>query len=256
MGAELDTALQSQLIAMADDELVLGQRDSEWCGRAPILEEDIAFANLALDEIGHAKVWYSLAADLSGENPALFPDKVVFTRPASSFRCIQMVELPNGDWAFSMLRQYLFDAAEMVRLAELVHNRYTPLAEASAKIQKEELYHYRHTRAWVERLGQGTEESHRRMQSALDELWQPAQQIWRPLPEEEVLVEAGYLPASSELEQAWLNLVNPILRISGLSIPQPGGARLTPSRQAHTPHLGILVAEMQSLVRLEPQAEW
>jgi ring-1,2-phenylacetyl-CoA epoxidase subunit PaaC len=256
MTADLDKALHDQLVAMADDELVLGHRDSEWCGRAPILEEDIAFANLALDEIGHAKVWYSLAAVLSGEDPALYPDRLVFTRPASSFRCIQMVELPDGDWAFSMLRQYLFDAAEMVRLAELLHSRYTPLAEASAKIQKEELYHYRHTHAWVERLGQGTEESHRRMQAALDELWLPANQTWRPLPEENVLVEAGYLPESRDLERNWLDRVVPVLRVSDLTISEPGEARHDPPRDEHTPYLEMLVVEMQSLVRLEPQAEW
>ena len=110
MQTKLDTALHSHLVALADDELVLGHRDSEWCGRAPILEEDIAFANLALDEIGHAKVWYSLAAALSGEDPEDYPDQMVFNRPAVNFSSIQMVELPVGDWGFSMLRQFLFDA--------------------------------------------------------------------------------------------------------------------------------------------------
>src|SRR3972149_8426617 len=105
-------ALADYLIALADDELILGHRDSEWTGHAPILEEDIAFANIALDEIGHARLWYELAADLIGEDKNTFPDKKVFFRPAQEFSCLQFVELPKGDWAFSMLRQYLFDAFE------------------------------------------------------------------------------------------------------------------------------------------------
>ena len=142
----------------------------------------------------------------------------------------------------------------MVRLAELINSRYSPLAEASAKIEKEELYHYRHTHAWVQRLGQGTEESHRRMQAALDELWRYTTQIWQPLPDENILVEAGYLPESADLKRAWLDRVIPVLRVSDLSIPEPEDAQHIPSRLEHTPHLGMLLAEMQSLVHLDPQA--
>jgi ring-1,2-phenylacetyl-CoA epoxidase subunit PaaC len=241
---------------MADDELILGHRDSEWCGRAPILEEDIAFANLALDEIGHARVWYGLAATLLGEDPALYPDRLVYRRPAGQYTNLQMVELPNGDWAFSMLRQFLFDAAEGVRLAKLVQGQYIPMAEAAAKIQKEELYHYRHTLAWVQRLSLGTEESHQRMQKALDELWPYTSQLWQVLPGEEGLVEAGYLPDHSQLERAWLDRVIPVLRNGELEIHEPDQAALPPSRREHTLHLEALVDEMQSLVRLDPQAEW
>jgi ring-1,2-phenylacetyl-CoA epoxidase subunit PaaC len=256
MKTDLNVLLYDQLIALADDELILGHRDSEWCGHAPILEEDIAFANLALDEIGHAKTWYDLAASLVGENSALFPDRIVFTRTASDFRNIQMVELPNGDWAFSILRQYLFDTAETVRLAELVKSSHSLLAEASAKIQKEELYHYRHTHAWVKRLGSGTEESHRRMQKAIDELWPYVEQMWQPLPEESLLVTAGYLAPSLYLERTWLDKVIPVLRACELNIPERSEVQPALSRLSHTFHLEVLVAEMQSLVHLEPQAEW
>ncbi len=254
LGAKLAAALHEQLIAMADDELVLGHRDSEWCGRAPILEEDIAFANMALDEIGHARTWYGLAARLVSEDESRYPDQMVFRRPTASFRCMQMVELPNTDWAFSMLRQYLFDAAETVRLAELRQSRYTPLAEAALRIQKEEIYHYRHTQAWVQRLGLGTEESHGRMQKALDELWGHANQMWQPLPGEELLVAADYTAPTQNLERIWLDKVIPVLRVSELSVPELAGP--SPSRQDHTPHLDLLVNEMQSLVRLDPLAEW
>jgi ring-1,2-phenylacetyl-CoA epoxidase subunit PaaC len=256
MEIELIGALQDQLIAMADDELILGHRDSEWCGHAPILEEDIAFANLALDEIGHSKTWYSLAAVLSGEQAASYPDRMVFTRPSSKFKCLQLVELPNGDWALSMLRQYLFDASEAVRLAGLAHSQYTPLAEAAIRIQKEEIYHYRHTQAWVQRLGQGTVESHNRMQKALDMLWPYTSQIWQPLPQEDALTEANVLPSSWKLQRDWLEMVFPVLRSSDLRTPEPDQATPAPARGEHTPHLSVLIGEMQSLVRLDPQAEW
>ena len=155
MKADLKEALAHKLLAMADDELVVGHRNSEWTGHAPILEEDIAFTNIALDEIGHAKIWYQLLADLVGENPETYPDKLVFHREATEYRNIQMVELPIGDWAFTIVRQYLLDAAEFVRLGELVQSQYQPMAEAAAKIRKEEIYHYRHTHAWLQRLGLG-----------------------------------------------------------------------------------------------------
>ena len=126
---------------LADDELILGQRDSEWTGHAPILEEDIAFSNIAQDELGHATIWYGLLSELTGEEP----NELVFFRDFDDFRNVTLVELPNGDWAFSMLRQYLFDAFEMVRLSQLLESLYRPVAEAAAKIRMEELYHYRHT---------------------------------------------------------------------------------------------------------------
>ena len=148
--------LNDYILSLADDELILGHRDSEWCGHAPILEEDIAFANLALDEIGHANLWYGLLAGILEQDPLTYPDQLVYFRRPNDYRNIQMVELPNGDWAFSMLRQYLLDAAELVRLNALAQSQFIPLAEVAAKILKEELYHHRHSSAWVRRLGLGT----------------------------------------------------------------------------------------------------
>jgi ring-1,2-phenylacetyl-CoA epoxidase subunit PaaC len=131
---ELETALAGYLLSMADDELILGHRNSEWCGHAPVLEEDIAFANLALDEIGHAFTWYGLLAELSGEEVQGYPDRLVYTRPAHEYRCIQMVELPNGDWAFSMLRQY-FDLLPKMLACRLSETACIPRWPAAAKIQ-------------------------------------------------------------------------------------------------------------------------
>lgn len=258
MEADLREALAAQLRAMADDELILGHRDSEWCGHAPILEEDIAFANIALDEIGHASIWYSLLAELIGEDPQSYPDRQVYFRDVNDFQNIQMVELAIGDWAFSMLRQYLFDASELVRLETLSQSAYIPMADAANKIRKEEVYHHRHTRAWVERLGQGTEESHRRLLQALNELWSYSLQVFKPLPQETLLVQNEYLPDPAKLEASWMELILPAFQKAGLEIPELENQAITLPlrRDQHTTALKILVADMQSVARLEPDAEW
>ena len=265
--------LAEYLLAMADDEMVLGQRDSEWCGHAPILEEDIAFANIALDEIGHASAWYGLLAELIGEDPDSYPDRLVFFRPAEDYRNLQMVELPKGDWAFSVLRQYLFDAWEQFHLEALSASQYGPMAEVASKIIKEELYHIRHTRTWVRRLGLGTEESRRRMQQALEQLWPLTRQFFLPINDSEALLAEGYLPRPESLKPAWEESVRGHLRESGLENPAgesivlglniytnsgspDSSAEEVLGREQHSRHLALLLAELQSVARLEPEAEW
>jgi len=239
---------------MGDDELILGQRDSEWCGHAPILEEDIAFANLALDETGHAAIWYGLLAELDGEDLTTYPDRLIYTRPPEAYLNVQMVELPKGDWAFSMLRQFLFDATENTRLAALKGSSLPALQEAAEKIHREELYHLRHTRLWVERLSLGTEESHARMQAALDVLWPLAGQLFTPAEGELLLVQAGYLPESIGIRSAWLDQVEPFLERCLLTLPAAVLDQF--QRHEHTPHLRVLLSELQSVARMEPGAEW
>ena len=251
---ELKNFLAETLLILGDDELILGHRDSEWCGHAPILEEDIAFANLALDEIGHAMVWYGLLAELRDEDPESYADQLVFQRDAADFRSAQFVELEKGDWAFSMIRQYLFDAAEMIRLKALAESNYQPLAEAAGKIYKEEIYHYRHTSAWVRRLGLGTEESQRRMQTALDSLWGYALGLFVPSDGETPLVVAGCIPSSEAVKSAWLEKVTAYLKDSGLTIPdsQPVGD----DRKKHHESFTALIEAMQRVARLDPTATW
>jgi ring-1,2-phenylacetyl-CoA epoxidase subunit PaaC len=255
MNPDLKQALINKLLAMADDELILAHRDSEWTGHAPILEEDIAFSNIAQDEMGHAVIWYTHLSELSGEDPDTYPDKLAFFRDASGYRNIQLVELPRGDWAFTILRQYLFDAAELIRLEELRQSRYQPLAEAAAKIRKEEFYHYRHSQAWLQRLGLGTQKSHQRMQQALDKIWPYTAQLFQPLPDEALLVEATFVPDPTRIQTAWQNLVGPSLEEAGLILPTDTDL-VTASRDQHTEHLAPLLVEMQEVARLVPEAEW
>jgi ring-1,2-phenylacetyl-CoA epoxidase subunit PaaC len=245
-------ALAAQLLSLADDELILGHRDSEWTGHAPILEEDIAFANIAQDEIGHAILWYGLLRHFGGQDP----DQLVFFRGPAEFRNTQLVELPKGDWAFSMLRQYLFDAAEGQRLPLLASSGHRPVSEAAAKIRTEEIYHLRHTQAWIERLAQGTETSHNRVQTALDLLWPFATQLFQPLPGEAELAAENLVPEPGAVERDWRQAVVPFLASVGLRVPE-AAEPLGISRAEHTQHLADLLADMQSVARSEgPDVNW
>ncbi|RPI82727.1 MAG: phenylacetate-CoA oxygenase subunit PaaI, partial [Chloroflexi bacterium] len=181
--------------------------------------------------------------------------KLVFFRSKEEYRCAQIVELPTGDWAFSMLRQFLFDAYESVLLDALSKSALEPVAATAEKILKEEIYHLRHTDAWVRRLGLGTDESHRRMQRALETLWPYTHQLFAPVPHEDLLVQAGYIPDLASIRSKWEEKVLPILEKCELRVPDE--AKSYPvSRHEHTPHLEVLLSEMQVLTRMDPDAEW
>lgn len=253
MNPEARQVLAGYLLGLADDEMILAHRNSEWAGHAPILEEDIAFANIALDEMGHAALWYRLVAELREQEPEGYADQMVFAREASEFRNVQMVELPIGDWAFSILRQYLFDSAEIVRLDAL---RESEQASAVAtKIRVEEIYHLRHSQAWTHRLGLGTEESNRRMQRALDELLPLALQLFEHTAEEMELEQSGQLPNAGALQSIWLEQVGAHLERSNLELPQLPQTGGLP-RGVHSEHLEPLVHEMQEVARAEQEAAW
>lgn len=245
------TALLNKLLALADDEMILSHRNAEWIGHGPILEEDIAIGNIAQDELGHATVWYGLYCDLIDDDP----DALVFLRDATAFRNVQMVALPKGDWAFTMLRQYLFDAYELVSLTDLQNSSYQPLAEATAKIRNEEIYHYRHTSTWVKRLGLGTEESHSRLQNALNALWPYAQQLFVALPDEAILVEEGVVGETADRHHNWSNIVIPHLTAANLIIPDDS-TPITDNRSQHTNHLTELLHDLQMVARLDATAKW
>jgi ring-1,2-phenylacetyl-CoA epoxidase subunit PaaC len=250
MNEPVKQALIAKLTALADDELILAHRNSEWTGHGPILEEDIALANIAQDELGHASIWLNLRSALDGSDP----DRLAFFRDALEFRNSELVELPRGDWAFTMLRQYLFDVYEALWLSAAKNSTYPPLAQAVAKILREERFHLQHTQAWVERLGLGTEESHRRMQEALDMQWGYAQQLFVPLADEQLLVAEGIVPDLAEVKKAWLLHTTQHLQNSGLKLPLQMGYQPT-TRETHTEHLWSLLAEMQSTARWDPEAK-
>lgn len=255
----LTEKLSQYILAMADDELILGHRDSQWCGHAPILEEDIAFANIALDEIGHAGLWYGLYAELTGHDPEIAPDDLIYRRSAREYRCTPMVELPNGDWAFSMLRQYLFDRAEIAWLSDLARSEQKQISAIAEKVIKEEQYHLRHTQAWVERLGQGSDESHRRMQAALTILWPYTESLLSHCSKESDLAVSGYVPDASQVRRSWQDQVMPLLADCDLTIPEANEqlrSKISLERGQHHESFPSLIAELQSVARLDPAAAW
>jgi ring-1,2-phenylacetyl-CoA epoxidase subunit PaaC len=255
VNSEQRETLAQHLLGLADDEMILAHRNSEWAGHAPILEEDIAFANIALDEMGHAALWYRLVAKLREQDPDDYPDEMVFTRASEQFRNVQLVEQPIGDWAFSILRQYLFDASEVVRLEALLESSYEPISEIAAKVRLEELYHLRHSQAWTRRLGRGTEESNGRMQRALGELFTYALQLFEPLPGETDLTRLGFLPEAETLRETWLARVRDHLERSDLMLPEDQVPQVQ-ARELHSEHLDPLVREMQEVARAELGVSW
>lgn len=244
-------SLVARLIAMADDELILAHRNSEWTGHAPILEEDIALANLAQDELGHATTVYGLVEELTGQTP----DQLAFFREAADFRNVQLVELPKGDWAFTMLRQYLFDAYEHLLYEALTTSTYQPLADVVTKFRGEEMYHLRHSHVWVERLGLGTAESNGRMQAALDAIWPFTKQLFTPIDTDQALIDAGIFPDVSTLQSAWEAIIMPHIKSCNLSIHTHKTMLMAP-RSTHSAYLTDLLSDMQQVARFDPEATW
>lgn len=248
---ELRAALTRKLTALADDEIILAHRDSEWTGHAPILEEDIALANIAQDELGHATLFLELRRELDGSDA----DRLAFFRGAAEYRCARLVELPRGDWALTMLRQFLFDAYEALWLEAARASTYSPLAEVAAKAVREEKFHLQHSALWVERLALGTDESHLRTQNALKTLWPHVAQLFAPLPDEAALVAAGIVPDLKAVRTRWDSVVLAHLTGKcGLHLPEAAGG--PPSgREVHTEYLPVLLTEMQAVARAHPTAE-
>jgi ring-1,2-phenylacetyl-CoA epoxidase subunit PaaC len=263
--AALDPATRAALIAyvqaIGDDEFLLGHRDSEWTGLGPILEEDIAFSSMAQDELGHALVWYKVLHQLGAPEP----DAIAFLRDAPDWRNAVLVELPRGDYAYSLVRQYLFDLTEAVRYDALAQSPWAPMAEAAVKLRQEEKYHLIHGRTLVERLGRAGGEGRARLQAALDALFPYALGLWESPAGEERLVAAGIVADSETLRDRWLGALAPFLIDVGLVVPaqrvgdgwRPTVAAVTGGRRGeHTAHLPELLLAMQGLYRSDPVAVW
>lgn len=246
-------ALKDLLYRLADDELILGHRDSEWTGLAPILEGDIAFSSMAQDEMGHAQAYYQLLHELGEPDP----DTLAFGRKARQFRCASLVALPNErDWAFCVTRQFLYDAAESVRLTALAASSFLPLAQLSAKLRGEEKYHLMHGRQWMLHLGNSTGEARKRVQAALDKAYPYALGLFEPTEADEPLVQAGICPREKELRRAWESAVAPVLKDAGLTIPE-GVQPIHGGRSGrHPAALAELLESMQLVYNIDPAAKW
>jgi ring-1,2-phenylacetyl-CoA epoxidase subunit PaaC len=251
---ETRTALVAYLQRHGDDRLVLGHRLSEWCGHAPILEEDIALANIALDFVGQANLLLGLAGQLEGQGRDA--DAFAYFREAVEFRNLQLAELPKGDFGFTIVRQFLFDAYDVPFLEALQGGAHAELAGIAAKAYKEARYHLRHSAEWVIKLGDGTAESHERVQSALDELWRFTGELFAMDETDRTLVAAGVAPDLVALESGWRERVTAVVRQATLTLPDSTPAMLGGRRGRHTEHLGHLLAEMQIVARSFPGVTW
>lgn len=248
------TALKELLYKMADDQLILGHRNSEWTGFGPLLEEDIAFSSMAQDKVGQSYALYQLLHALGEQEP----DTVAFTRNAPQFHNCRLVELPNEEYDFSLIRHFLFDTAEAIRFDLLTQSHYEPLAQLAKKIRGELRYHTLHANTWIRQLGSATEESIGRLQASLDKAFPFALGIFEPSPIENQLIEEQLFAGEEVLRQRWLERVQTLLADTALRLPDL--ALTTPQHGGriglHTEHLQPLLDEMSSVFRIDPTAEW
>ena len=242
------------LLRLGDDRLVLGHRLSEWCGHAPILEEDIALANIALDLIGQASLYLHLAGETEGKGRN--EDALAYFREAIEFRNLQLVELPIGDFAYTIVRQFFFDVFSMHQLDQIQKAGKSELAGIAAKGYKEARYHVRHSSEWVQRLGDGTEESHIRAQKAVDDLWRFTPEMFDSDEIEQRLVAEGIAADVKAIEPQWNAMVSDVLTRATLKIPEQPRILLGGRQGRHTEHLGHMLSEMQIVARSHPGAEW
>lgn len=250
-----ETPLVLYLLRRADDALVLGHRLSEWTGRAPLLEEELALANLGLDLIGQARALYAYAAEAEGV-PGRDEDHYAYLRDAPQYRNLLLVEQPNGDFAHTIVRQVLYSAYADPYWRATMRSADPTLAAIAAKSEKESAYHLRHAAEWLIRLGDGTAESHARAQAAVDALWPFAGEMFDADAPERGLVAAGVAVDPATLRAGWDATLDRVLTDATLARPASGWMQRGGRAGRHSEHLGRLLAEMQHLQRTYPGATW
>lgn len=259
-----EVPLVTYCLRLADNALVLGHRVSEWCGHAPMLEEDIALANLGLDLIGQARLFYAYACEVEGralegmglKGMGRDEDQLAYLRDAPAFRNVLLVERPNGDFAATMLRHFLYSAFAHPYLDRLAASSDPRLAEIAARAVKEMAYHVRHSGEWIVRLGDGTQESHERLASALADLWPFTGELFETDAVEDDLIAAGIAPDPAVIRPVWEKTVRETLDAATLAMPATGWMQKGGRTGRHSEHLGHMLAEMQFLQRAYPGATW
>ena len=261
----MNPSLIDYTLHLADTNLILAQRNAEWCGHGPILEQDIAITNISLDLIGQSRNFYQYAAKLINDSAksqtAKVPplegfreaseDSLAYLRTEREFKNCLLAEQPNGDWGQTILRQFFFSTYQYLLYEKLQYNKDEQIAAIAAKALKEVTYHLRWSSEWVVRLGDGTEESHQRMLAAIDELWRYTGEMFVPAPYE---LEAGY--DVSLLKDDWMKKVTDVFDEATLSISEKIFMQTGGKTGTHTEHLGFILAELQYLQRAYPGAQW
>lgn len=251
----MNNAIKDLLYKMADDALIIGHRNSEWTGIGPMLEEDLAFSSMAQDKIGHAQALYRILHEVLGEAE---PDKLGFMRTEKEFKCCQFVELPIGEYDFSIVRQFLFDHAELLRYEMLSQSSFQPLAQLAKKVKGEIKYHVLHADTFVKQLANGTEESKARMQSSLSYAWHYALGIFETSEFEADLIAQNIFAGEEELKKRWLEKISAIIESANLKVPATDETKIVYGGRKgfHSEYLKLLLDEMTEVVNLDLNAEW
>ena len=256
--------LYNYTLHLADNALILAQRNSEWCGHGPVLEQDIAITNISLDLIGQSRSLYQHAAELKNEasgTDEVTEDTIAYLRDVREYKNCLLVEQPNGDWAQTILRQFFFSVYQYGLYQQLLQSTDTTLAAIAEKSLKEVTYHVRWSSEWVIRLGDGTPESHDRLENALEELWMFTGELFIPAGYELEAVKAGFGIDVSALKTEWEQKVNEIFAEATLPDAASGGSEnvwmQTGGKEGiHTEQMGYILAELQYMQRAYPGAEW
>jgi ring-1,2-phenylacetyl-CoA epoxidase subunit PaaC len=253
----MDNILIDYTLHLADNSLILGQRNAEWCGHGPVLEQDIAITNISLDLIGQARNFYQYAATLIGNDAT--EDSLAYLRKEREFKNCLLVEQPNIDWAQTILRQFFFSQYQYLLFEQLQNSKDEQLAAIAEKSLKEVTYHLRWSSEWVIRLGDGTEESHKRIMKAIDELWRYTGEMFTAASYELRAASDGFGVDVSKLKESWQKKVSEIFSEASLIPPSGGwGAFMqTGGKEGkHTEHLGYILTDLQYMQRAYPGCEW
>jgi ring-1,2-phenylacetyl-CoA epoxidase subunit PaaC len=249
-----ETPLVLYVLRRADDALILGHRLSEWCGHAPMMEEDMALANMGLDLLGQARELYSYAAKVEGKGND--EDKFAYLRDVRQYRNLLLLEQPNGDFARTMTRQFFYAAFADLYWRAMMNSRDATLAAIAAKSERESAYHVRHSSEWIIRLGDGTDESHHRAQTAIDDLWAYTGEMLEADDSERGLIDAGIAIDPAALRPLWMDTVTNVLREATLTLPKSEWMQQGGRSGRHSEHLGHLLSELQSMQRTFPGVTW
>lgn len=248
-------AFVEYLLRLADDRLILGQRMSEWSGHGPVLEEDLALANISLDLIGHASALYGLAAEVEDEGHD--DDYFAYFRDDYEFTNLQLCELPKGDFGFTIARHFLFSSFSYYQYSLLKGAENEQFRGMINKHLKEIKYHLRHSRDWVLRLGDGTEESHERMQNTFNEIWMYTNELFYTDEVDEIMINNGNGADLQSFKDEWKKFVEETLTEATLTVPDWDQYMISGSRKGmHTEHLGLILTQLQFLRRSHPEADW
>ncbi len=250
----MNSNLYNYILTIADNSLILGQRMGELCGHGPSLETDIACTNISLDLLGQVRNYYQYAAKVAGDGRT--EDDIAMLRAEREYVNVLLVEQPNTDFAYTMARHFFFDVYHFLFLKDLEKSKDLTLAAIATKSLKEVTYHQRFTTDWVKRLGDGTEESHQKMQAAIDDLWVYTDELFHPTPAETAMAEEGIGVDVTKLKKEYYETINEVLEEASLKVPESKYFQKGGKQGIHTEHMGYILAELQYMQRTYPGLDW